>query len=75
VNWTALLDPANGGPGEPPGYRETLAAIRLNPYAGKRQRAVDKSSIPCANVSKTPKHGAPWPRPPRLKSKQNAASL
>jgi hypothetical protein len=31
MDWTRLLDPANGGPGEPPGYRETLAKVAANP--------------------------------------------
>jgi hypothetical protein len=55
MNWTALLDPANGGPGEAPGYRETLAAIRLDPYA----RAARKPK-PEAKPARFPglKHGA-----------------
>ena len=31
MDWTRLLDPANGGPGEPPGYRETLAKMAATP--------------------------------------------
>lgn len=31
LNWTQLLDPANGGPGEPPGYQETVSELRNNP--------------------------------------------
>jgi hypothetical protein len=42
MNWTALLDPANGGPGEAPGYRETLAAIRDRPYARAARKAKAK---------------------------------
>ena len=31
MNWTYLLDLANGGPGEPPGYAATVASLRSNP--------------------------------------------
>jgi hypothetical protein len=31
MDWQRLLDPANGGPGESPGYRETMEAIAANP--------------------------------------------
>jgi hypothetical protein len=75
MNWSSLLDPANGGPGESPGYRETLAAIRAKPYVPKGQRSIDKSSTPCASVRSTQSAEAPWPRPSRLKSSKDAASL
>lgn len=44
MDWAKALDPKNGGPGESPGYQETLADIRANPPAprpkkkGKRKR-------------------------------------
>ena len=38
MNWTALLDPANGGPGEAPGYRETLARLEEQPYVKPADR-------------------------------------
>ena len=31
MDWSYLLDPANGGPGEPPGYKETLAKMAVTP--------------------------------------------
>jgi hypothetical protein len=75
MNWTALLDPANGGPGESPGYRETLAAIRAKPYVPKGQRSIDKSSTPCASLRSTQSTEQSWPRPSRLRSSKDAASL
>ena len=38
MDWTALLDPANGGPGEAPGYRETLARLEEQPYVKPADR-------------------------------------
>jgi hypothetical protein len=38
LNWTELLDPANGGPGESPGYRETLERIAERPYVKPADR-------------------------------------
>ena len=35
MDWQYLLDPANGGPGEPPGYQELLADMRANPKQPK----------------------------------------
>jgi hypothetical protein len=43
MNWTQLLDPANGGPGESPGYQEALAAIRAKPYARAVRKAKGKA--------------------------------
>ena len=37
MDWTRLLDPANGGPGESPGYKETVASLRTDPPPAKRQ--------------------------------------
>lgn len=28
INWAEILDPANGGPGEAPGYQEALRSAR-----------------------------------------------
>jgi hypothetical protein len=38
MDWTFLLDPANGGPGEAPGYQETLARMKAQPYVKPADR-------------------------------------
>jgi len=43
LDWTKLLDPANGGPGEAPGYQETLAALQATPYARAARKAKGKA--------------------------------
>ena len=37
-DWTHLLDPANGGPGEAPGYQETIEQLRNNPWRNPKRR-------------------------------------
>ena len=38
MDWAYLLDPANGGPGEPPGYQQVLAEMRAKPKQPKPKR-------------------------------------
>ena len=46
MNWTYLLDPANGGPGEPPGYKETLAKMAATPKQPRSKKGTrSKPSI------------------------------
>jgi hypothetical protein len=46
MDWTRLLDPANGGPGEPPGYRETLAKVAATPKQPKPKRTSSRTKKP-----------------------------
>jgi hypothetical protein len=46
MDWTYLLDPANGGPGEPPGYRETLAKVAATPKQPKPKRSSSRTTKP-----------------------------
>jgi hypothetical protein len=46
MDWAYLLDPANGGPGEPPGYRETLVKVAANPKQPKPKRASSRTTKP-----------------------------
>ena len=46
MDWTYLLDPANGGPGEPPGYQQVLADMRANPKQPKPKRAKSRTTKP-----------------------------
>jgi hypothetical protein len=46
MNWSYLLDPANGGPGEAPGYRQVLADMRANPKQPKPKRASSRTTKP-----------------------------
>jgi hypothetical protein len=56
MNWTDLLDPANGGPGEAPGYRETIESLRVDPPARRAKRKAAAKSKPAHFTSL--KHGA-----------------
>ena len=46
MDWTYLLDPANGGPGEPPGYQQVLADMRANPKQPKPKRTSSRTKKP-----------------------------
>ena len=46
MDWTYLLDPANGGPGEPPGREQLLADMRANPKQPKPKRAKSRTTKP-----------------------------
>ena len=46
MDWTYLLDPANGGPGEPPGYQQVLADMRANPKQPKPKRTSSRTAKP-----------------------------
>jgi len=38
-DWARLLNPANGGPGEAPGYQDTIDQLRNNPWGNPQRRA------------------------------------
>jgi hypothetical protein len=42
LNWKRLLDPGNGGPGEAPGYVETLESLRDNPSQRQKRKTQNK---------------------------------
>ena len=46
MDWTYLLDPANGGPGEPPGYQQVLADMRANPKQPKPKHPRSRTAKP-----------------------------
>jgi hypothetical protein len=46
MDWQRLLDPANGGPGESPGYQQVLADMRANPKQPKPKRASSRTTKP-----------------------------
>ena len=54
MDWAYLLDPANGGPGEPPGREKLLADMRANPKQPKpkpkrsRSRTAKPAAFPSA---------------------------
>ena len=50
MDWTYLLDPANGGPGDCPGYQELLAEMRANPKQPKQKpkRTSSRTKKPAA---------------------------
>jgi len=57
LDWTKLLDPANGGPGEPPGYREAFEAAKAAPPKEKK-RASSKRAKPKPNRFPSAKHAS-----------------
>ena len=46
MDWTYLLDPANGGPGEPPDRAQVLAEMRANPKQPKPKRTKSRTTKP-----------------------------
>ena len=42
MDWAYLLDPANGGPGETPGYQQLLVDMRANPKQPKTKQPKPK---------------------------------
>ena len=48
MDWTYLLDHANGGPGEPPGYQQLLAEMLANPKQPKPKRTKSRTAKPAA---------------------------
>ena len=46
MDWAYLLDPANGGPGETPGYQQLLAEMRAKPKQPKPKRTKSRTAKP-----------------------------
>jgi len=46
MDWTRLLLPEHGGPGESPGYQQVLADMRANPKQPKPKRASSRTTKP-----------------------------
>ena len=46
MDWAYLLDPANGGPGETPGYQQLLAEMLANPKQPKPKRTKSRTAKP-----------------------------
>lgn len=46
MDWSKALDPANGGPGESPGYQETVQRIRERGPRQKKKKKPSKKTRP-----------------------------